>query len=96
MTSKFEGLPSALLEAMSCGLVPVVPDVGDIGDIVHNEHNGFLVSNLDSEKLARNISELLVDDDKYNIMSNNAISDINNNHTIEIVTKQWDSFFGEL
>ena len=40
LTSEFEGLPLALLEAMSCGCVPVVSNVGgikqlDFGDVGH-------------------------------------------------------------
>lgn len=36
LTSDFEGLPLALLEAMSCGCVPVVSDVGGIRQLLFN------------------------------------------------------------
>jgi glycosyltransferase involved in cell wall biosynthesis len=44
MTSDFEGLPIALLEAMSCGCIPLVSDIkSGIHDVVIDGKNGFIV-----------------------------------------------------
>jgi glycosyltransferase involved in cell wall biosynthesis len=43
MTSEFEGLPIALLEAMSMKCMPVCTAAGGIGEIIENDKNGFLV-----------------------------------------------------
>jgi glycosyltransferase involved in cell wall biosynthesis len=43
MASSFEGLPVAMIEALSCGLPVIVPDVGDISDIARHGYNGLLV-----------------------------------------------------
>ena len=40
MTSEFEGLPIALLEAMATGLAPVVTAVGGVGEVVRHGDNG--------------------------------------------------------
>ena len=42
MPSYFEGLPMALLESMSYGVVPVVTPVGSIPQVVTDEKNGLL------------------------------------------------------
>lgn len=46
LMSDFEGLPLALLEAMACGVVPVVRIMASgIPELVHHEHTGLLVPN---------------------------------------------------
>ena len=37
LTSVYEGLPISLLEAISCGCVPVCTPVGGITEVVHHE-----------------------------------------------------------
>jgi glycosyltransferase involved in cell wall biosynthesis len=44
MTSKFEGLPIALLEAMSMGCAIVSTDAGGIGEVVRHEKEGLVCS----------------------------------------------------
>lgn len=56
-----EGLPMALLEAMSRGLVPVTTPVGSIAEIVDDRADGLLVVPGDTAALARAL-ELLVTD----------------------------------
>ncbi|PAP94330.1 hypothetical protein CIT31_18740 [Mesorhizobium wenxiniae] len=41
-TSASEGMSNALLEAMSCGVVPIITDVSGASDVVEHEHSGFL------------------------------------------------------
>lgn len=42
MSSRMEGMPLALIEAMLCGRVSVVPDIGGNTEIVDNDINGFI------------------------------------------------------
>jgi glycosyltransferase involved in cell wall biosynthesis len=41
-TSVSEGMSNALLEAMSCGVVPIITDVSGASDMVEHERSGFL------------------------------------------------------
>lgn len=43
LPSFYEGLPIALLECMSFGMVPVVTDVGSMGEFVKDKENGLLL-----------------------------------------------------
>lgn len=43
LTSYWEGMSFSLLEAMACGLVPIVTNVGGNLEIVENEKNGFII-----------------------------------------------------
>lgn len=58
LPSFFEGLPMALLESMSFGLVPVTTDVGSMKYVVKNGYNGILVRERSSEEIASAIETL--------------------------------------
>ena len=58
MPSFYEGLPMALLECMSFGVVPVVTDVGSIGEYVKDGQNGLMVKVKDTETVVKAISVL--------------------------------------
>ena len=65
MTSESEGLPMAMIEAMSCGLPCVVPDVGDIAAVARHEHNALVVAPGDIDGFVSAISCLLGDENLY-------------------------------
>lgn len=57
LTSDFEGLPVALLEAMSMGCVPVCSRVGGIPAILTHGENGFLVDASVPEEIAETVGK---------------------------------------
>ena len=59
MSSIFEGLPIALLEAMSMQCAVVSTAVGGIRDVIQDGENGFLVEPCRPDRLARVTSSLL-------------------------------------
>jgi len=62
LVSQWEGIPLALLEAMSCGLPSICTAVGGIPDILSDTGAGYLVPPNDSDSLASRICELLDDE----------------------------------
>lgn len=63
MPSFYEGLPMALLECMSFGVVPVVTDVGSIGEYVKNGENGKIVKVQETESIVNAL--LLLERDRH-------------------------------
>ena len=61
MPSYFEGLPVALLESMSYGVVPVVTPVGSIMQVVTDGRNGVLTKVKDSRSVVEAIEKLAAD-----------------------------------
>jgi glycosyltransferase involved in cell wall biosynthesis len=64
LTSESEGLPLAIMEALTCGLPVVAPRIGDLGDLVVDGVNGFLVPPGRVEDLASAAEWLLQDADE--------------------------------
>jgi glycosyltransferase involved in cell wall biosynthesis len=62
LPSKHEGLPAALLEAMSFGLAVVTTPVGGIPEVVESEVNGLLVAPGDDGALAMALQRLVDDE----------------------------------
>jgi len=59
LTSDSEGVSIALLEAMSCGVVPVTSHVGDLADVIEHGRNGFLVEERSGPAFARFVVDVL-------------------------------------
>jgi glycosyltransferase involved in cell wall biosynthesis len=62
MTSAYEGLPIALLEAMALGKAIVATDVGGIPEAIGNGVEGFLAHTGDIELLSKHVCSLLEND----------------------------------
>jgi glycosyltransferase involved in cell wall biosynthesis len=62
-TSFSDGTSASLLEAMACGLTPVVTKIPGNEEWVSEGENGHLVPPGDSEELARGILTVLLDDE---------------------------------
>jgi len=61
-TQAEEGLPYAVLEAMSAGLAVLASDAGGIGTLIQSERNGLLVKRGDRSELIAGVLRLLADD----------------------------------
>jgi len=60
--SRHEGLPTVLLEAMSCGLPVVATNIGGNCEVISSGVNGFLVPPKSPEVMAKTVLKLLDDD----------------------------------
>ena len=96
MTSRFEGLPMALLEAMACG-VPCISFDCPYGpaEIITPEEDGILVKNGNTDELADAICRLIEDTDKRIRMGKQAQKNIQR-YSREEVMKLWDELFNTL
>lgn len=56
-----DGLPVAIIEAMASGAPIVASNIGGINEAVHNEVNGFLVEDKNTEQLVEKINKLIQD-----------------------------------
>jgi glycosyltransferase involved in cell wall biosynthesis len=61
MSSRYEGLSVALLEAMAAGVPPVVTRVGGMPEVIHDGRDGLLVAPGDPGALAAALAKLAAD-----------------------------------
>jgi len=92
MASTFEGLPVAMLEALSCGLPVVVPNVGDIKDFAIHGYNGLLLEQSSSNAIYDAFSQLVNCDELYQQLQDGALETRDHfiqTFTIASVQKTW-------
>ena len=93
MASMFEGLPVAMIEALSCGLPVVMPDVGDIKDITIHDFNGLLFDQNNSSGMYDALSRLVGCEDLYHKLREGALKTRERfieDFTIAGVQKTWN------
>jgi glycosyltransferase involved in cell wall biosynthesis len=93
LPSLSEGMPLALLEAMSCGNAVVASNIGGIAEIVRDYDNGVLVSPRNVEELASSILSLLCDDGLRGKVARNAREAVEKEHSWASVLAQLDSVY---
>lgn len=96
MSSRFEGFPNTLAEAMSYGLPAVSFDCPTgPSDIIRNEVDGLLVPHMDVNALAQALAHLMRDEGLRVLMAQRAL-DARDRFAVERVAGMWEKLFGEL
>lgn len=93
MTSLWEGLPISTIEAMCCGLSPIVNDVDGQREIVKDGFNGFLIKPYDIKSCEEKILLLVNDKKLKEEMSLNAKNSIDDTFSINYMIKQHEQLY---
>jgi glycosyltransferase involved in cell wall biosynthesis len=96
LSSRYEGFPLVLLEAMGKGMAPVAFDCPTgPADIIDDHRNGLLVPYKDVEALGRALLEMITDDELRHRCGTEAVGSARD-YTMEAIGPLWDELIGEL
>lgn len=91
MTSHFEGMPNALIEAMCLGLPSISTPVAGAIDLIKDDINGLLVGHNEVDKLSM-MFEKIISDEKYaHYLGNNAIK-LYDKLKLEVISQEWINY----
>ncbi len=96
LTSRWEGVSIAMLEAMSQGTVPIVSDVGDLRDFIRIGETGYILQEDENHDFANHIADLLDDESSRVRMAENARNLILDTCTRPLLSSRWREVFVSL
>lgn len=96
LTSSYEGLPVACIEAMASGLPTVVTSVGGLPELVKDRGTGCLVDPDDHEQLAMLTLELFSDPQFAASLGRNAREHVIRRYSIELTAERYVKVYRQL
>jgi glycosyltransferase involved in cell wall biosynthesis len=97
LTSEYEGLPLALLEAMGHGCVPVVYDIpSGIHEIIKDQHNGFITPQNQRVEFVEALRQLCFDRGLLKEMSYHAWETVYPTYSVNEMVSKYINFFDEV
>lgn len=93
LSSRFEGLPLTIIEAMFAGLPIVATDVGGVSELVHDQENGFLVQPDSAEELAAKMIYLIENPGERISMGKKSERIAKGNFTIDRMVQKYEKLY---
>ena len=95
LSSDYEGMPNALIEAMCLGLPVVSTKVSGATDLVKHGENGLLVDCGNCKQLEEAIDSLLSDPEKMNKFAKESVK-LSNELKVDVIVREWMDYINEI
>lgn len=95
LSSDYEGMPNALIEAMCIGLPCISTRVSGASELIKDGYNGYLVDVGNCSELSEAMAEIIDNEKKSIEMAMNAV-EIYKDMNYSKITKQWVNFMAQL
>lgn len=95
LSSDYEGMPNALIEAMCLGLPVISTKVSGATDLVIDHENGILIEIDHQEQLEKAMLELIENKELEEKLARNAIK-LNENLEVSKIMRQWTDLIGTM
>ncbi|KKL93916.1 hypothetical protein LCGC14_1869890, partial [marine sediment metagenome] len=86
ITSRFEGVPTILLESLACETPVIASSVGGISEVLRNDENGLLIKDFNSKSTISKILDVLHDQDKLSTFGRNGRNLVLKNFSWDVIT----------
>lgn len=93
LSSSYEGMPITLIEALSCGCVPISTPVSGVVDIVRNGENGFVAKDFSEDSFVAVLNEFMLR--KNRIDRNLLVKLFNDRLSIEACANSYYQFYDQ-
>ena len=94
LSSDWEGLPLAMLEAMSMGCIPISTPAGGVVDVIKDGVNGLLCPTFDTDDYYRTIEKVFEKD--FSIIKETVMNDYQENYTMEVCANKYFNVYEQL
>lgn len=95
LSSNYEGMPNALIEAMCLGLPCISTNVSGAADLIVPGENGEIVEVGDTDALTHQMRHLLSDQGQRDRFARNAV-ELNSKLEVDKIVKEWISYISTL
>jgi glycosyltransferase involved in cell wall biosynthesis len=95
LSSRYEGMPNALLEAMAAGKANVATGVNGAPELVEDGKTGFLVDTENTSQIFEKLHEILTNDDLRKTMESNALRRVKEHFTNEKMVDSLERLFND-
>jgi glycosyltransferase involved in cell wall biosynthesis len=86
ITSRFEGLPTTILESLACETPVITSNVGGVSELIESNNNGFFVNFNRFDNSVEKILDIVNDSNKLKKMGEKGREIIKNNYSWDIIT----------
>jgi N-acetyl-alpha-D-glucosaminyl L-malate synthase BshA len=94
--SQSESFGLAALEAMACGLPVISSSVGGLPELIKHNEGGFIAEIGDVDRMAKYALDLLTNEKKYEMFSQNARNRAVNKFDKSIVVPEYEAFYKKI
>lgn len=97
LSSKYEGMPNALMEAMAMGVACISTDCpcGGPRFLIANEENGILIKNGSKEQIYNSLIKIIENPELRQKLKNNAIK-IRRDLNSEVINNRWNNYIRKI
>ena len=94
--SQSESFGLSALEAMACGLPVISSSVGGLPELVVHNQTGYIAEIGDIDRMAKYTLDLLTNDKKYAVFSQNALKRASENFSIDKVIPMYENYYQKI
>lgn len=96
LTSRWEGCPNVILEAMAAKVPVIATNVGGLSEIITDGETGFLIEPDNEDQLSKRILSIINYPQQAEVIIQNAFLEVKNNFSLEKMVSETEKIYSKL